>query len=205
MASDTGIANVALRLLKANRIVALTDGSNNANAANDVFASVRDGLLRAHNWNFATKRQKLAKSATTPVSGFDNAFPLPSDWIRTVHVHSNDAEAGNPPLYREEELDDGGVIVTDVDELWMRYIYRVTNPNRMAADFQAAFAHALAVAIPGVSNSSAAELAELRTEARSLLNRAKHSDALGSSPERRPPGSWITSRGGSPSGHSWPH
>lgn len=204
MASDTGIANVALRLLKANRIVSLTDGSNNANAANDVFTEVRDDLLRAHNWNFATQRQKLAKSATAPVSGFDNAFPLPSDWIRTVNVHDNDAEAGPPPFYREEELDDGGVIVTDVDELWVRYVYRVTDANRMASDFRMAFAYALALAIPGVSNLSAAREDALEGRARRRLNRAKHTDAMGSTPERRPVGSWITSRGGLPS-HTWPH
>ena len=37
MTSDTDIVNVAMRLLKANRITALADGSNNANVADDVF------------------------------------------------------------------------------------------------------------------------------------------------------------------------
>ncbi len=204
MASDTGIANQAMRLLKANRIISLTDKSPNANAANDVFTEVRDDLLRAHNWNFATKRQKLAKSATVPVSGFDNAFPLPSDWIRTVNVHANDAEAGSPPLYREEEIADVGALLTNVDELWLRYVYRVTDANRMASDFRTAFAYALALAMPGVSNLSAGREDTLEKRAKSRLGRAKHSDAVGSTPERRPVGSWITSRGGEP-WHRWPH
>ena len=203
MASDTGITNQALRILKANRITSLTDGSNNANAANDVFEEIREDLLRAHNWNFATRRQKLAKKTNTPVSEFDNAYALPSDWLRTVSVHNNDASAGTV-LWREEEQDDVGVILSSADELWMRYVYRLTDANRMAADFRAAFAHALALAIPGVSNLSAAREVELKKEAKRRLNRAKHSDATGSVPERRPLGSWVTSRGGYPSGRAWP-
>ena len=203
MSSNTDIANVTMRLLKANRITSLTDGSNNANAANDVFVEVRDDLLRSHNWNFGQKWAKLAQLTTTPVFEFDNAYALPSDWIRTVSVHDNDAGAGTL-VYREGEIDDQGVILHSADELWMRYIYRVTDPNRMAADFRTAFAYALALAIPGVSNLSAAREERLEKRADSRLRRAKHSDALGSAPEQRPVGSWITSRGGWPPFRAWP-
>jgi len=202
VSSDTDIANEAMQLLKARRITSLTDGSDGANAANDVFTSVRDRLLRKHNWNFATRQQKLAKSSTVPVFQFDNAYPLPADWLRTVSVHDNDAGAGRL-RYREEEVDNQGVIVTSADELWIRYIYRVTDPNRMAADFVAAFALALAVAIPGVSNIAAGALAELRAEAKTALREAKHSDAVGSMPETRPLGSWHDSRHGYPD-RAWP-
>ena len=202
MASDTDIVNRAMQLLKAKRITSLTDGSDGANAANDVFTEVRDDMLRSHNWNFATRRQKLAKSSTAPTFEFDNAYPLPADWLRTVSVHGNDAGAGTL-LSREEEVDDQGVIVTSSDELWIRYVYRVTDPNRMAADFRTAFAFALALAIPGVSNLSAAREEKLEGRAESRLRKAKHSDALGSMPERRPLGSWITSRSGFP-GRAWP-
>lgn len=192
-----------MRLLKANRITSLTDGSNNANAANDVFTEVRDDVLRAHNWNFATKRQKLAQSSTAPTFEFDNAYPLPSDWLRTVSVHDNDAGAGTV-LFREEEVADQGVILSSADELWIRYVYRVTDPNRMAADFRTAFAYELALAMPGVSNLSAAREDALEKRATRRLRRAKHSDAVGSMPERRPAGSWHSSRGGHPGGRAWP-
>ena len=192
-----------MRLLKADRITSLTDGSNNANAANDVFVEVREDLLRSHNWNFGQKWAKLAQLSTKPVFEFDNAYALPSDWIRTVTVHDNDAGAGTL-VYREGEVDNQGVILHSADELWMRYIYRVTDPNRMAADFRAAFSYALALALPGVSNLSAAREERLEKRAASRLRRAKHSDAVGSAPERRPLGSWITSRGGLPPGHAGP-
>lgn len=203
MSSDTDITNVALRLLKANRITSLTDGSNNANAANDVFTEVRDDLLRAHNWNFATKRQKLAQSATAPTFEFDNAYPLPADWMRTVSVYDNDAGAGTL-LYREEEVDDQGSIVTSADELWIRYIYRVTDANRMTADFRAAFSYALALAMPGINNLSTSREDLLERSASRKLRKAKHNDAMGSAPEQRPAGSWVTVRGGYPGWRAWP-
>jgi hypothetical protein len=192
-----------MRLLKANRIASLTDGSNNANAANDVFTEVRDNLLRGHNWNFAQKWAKLAQLSTTPVFEFDNAYALPSDWVRTVSVHDNDAGAGGL-LYREGEVDDQGVILHSADELWMRYVYRVTDPNRMAPDFRTAFAYELALAMPGVSNLSAAREERLEKRSAARLRRAKHSDAVGSAPETRPVGSWVTARGGWPPGRAWP-
>jgi hypothetical protein len=203
MSSVTDIVNRALRLLKANRVTSLTDGTNAANAANDVYIEVRDDLLRAHNWNFATKRQKLAKSATAPVFEFDNAYPLPADWMRTVSVHNNDAGAGSF-LYREEEVDDQGSIVTSADEVWIRYIYRVTDPNRMPADFRTALSYNIALAIPGVPNLSAAREERLESRADRILRKAKHSDAVGSAPESRPAGSWVTVRGGYPGWRAWP-
>lgn len=204
MASDTDIANRSMRLLKANRITSLTDGSNNANVANDVFAEVREDLLRAHNWNFAQKWVQLAKLSEVPAFEFDNAFALPSDWMRTVSVHDNDAGVGAAPLYREGEVDDQGVILSSADEMWMRYVYRVTDPNRMAADFRSAFSFALALAMPGISNLSAVREDRLDGRAERRLRRAKHSDAMGSVPEKRPVGSWVTSRGGYPPWRAWP-
>lgn len=196
MASDTGITNRAMKLLKASSITSLTDGSNNANAVNDVFTEVREDLLRAHKWNFAKKRQKMAQTSTAPVFGFDNAYALPSDWIRTIIISDNDAEAGSPPRYSEEEIDGQGVIAANVDELWISYVYRVTDPNRMPADFRTAFAYALAVSVPGIPNLSGVRDDVLEKRAGIRLTRAKSADATGSTPERRPPGSWVTARGG---------
>ena len=203
MASETNIANVAMRLLKADRITSLTDGSKNANVANDVFDEVRDDLLRAHNWNFASRFAKLAQLSTAPIFEFDNAYALPDEWLRTITVHDNDAGIGTL-VYREAEVDDKGVIVTSVDEMWMRHVYRVTDPNRMATDFRMAFSFALALAMPGISNLSAAREDRLENRATARLRRAKHSDASGSMPERRPVGSWVTSRGGWPTGRAGP-
>ena len=79
MASVTDIVNVALRKLKANRITSITDGSNNANAANDVYDETRDALLRGHTWKFGQRRKSLARLTATPTFEFDHAYALLSE------------------------------------------------------------------------------------------------------------------------------
>lgn len=193
--SETDIVNAALRLIAGQRITSLTDGSKNANVANDLYEITRDDLLRSHNWNFATKRTTLARSSTTPTSEFDYGYVLPADWLRTVSVHDNDAGVGTIS-YREEELSGAGVILSSAETLYIRYVYRVIDPNRLSADFVSALEAALARDMaPGVANASAGRIDQLERRARQALGKAKSSDALGSMPEQRPVGSWVSSRG----------
>ena len=195
MPSDTDVANRALRHVGQTPITSLSDGSDTANVVDDIYTEVRDDLLRSHPWNFATKRVQLAQSGTDPTFEFDNAFVLPADWLRTISVHDNDAGHGSV-LYRHEIVNGQQVLVTSSDALYLRYVYQVTDPNLMAADFRAAFEWALArdLAIPITSSNTLFEAFSI--QANRVLARARSSDAMGSFPELRPRGSWASSRGG---------
>lgn len=198
MPSETDIVNVALRLVGAQPITSLDDGSEGANAAIDIYEELRDDLLTSHEWNFATRRVKLAQSSTEPAYEFDHAYALPSDWLRTISVSDNDSGYGRVD-YREEEIDNQGVIVTSADDVYLAYVYRVTDPNRMSTDFRRALQLALArdLAIPLAESLSMSEKYE-RSAARAL-GRARSKDAMGSFPESRPRGSWVNARG-----RQWP-
>ena len=196
MPGETDVVNRALRQIGATPIASLTDGSTSANAADDVYEETRDELLRSHPWNFATKRQQLAQSSTDPTFEFDHAYPLPSDWLRTVSVHDNDAGHGTI-LYRMETINDNQrAIITSSDEVYLRYVYQVTDPNLMTADFRAALSAALAreLSLAIASSNSVHDRMSIRADR--LLNKARSSDAVGSFPELRPRGSWAASRGG---------
>ena len=200
MASETDIINAGLRRVGEERITSLTDGSKAANVANDIYEQVRDDLLRGHPWNFATKRKKLAQSSTDPVFEFDHAYPLPSDWLRTISVHDNDTGYG-ALLYRSELITASGggtqqAIITSADDVWLRYVVRITDVNLMPPDFREAFSLALArdFAIPIASSNSLYDRMEKKAKAAKL--KAASTDALGAFPERRPRGSWAASRGG---------
>lgn len=202
MASTTDIVNRAMRLLKAQRIASLTDGSKNANVANDIFAEVRDELLRAHTWKFATKLVTLARLSTAPTFEFDHAYALPSDWIRTISPHDNDAGAGTVN-YREAEIADVGALLASIETAFLNYVYRVTDPNRMDPSFRTALSYELAVQMPGIANVSNAEWERLESGAARHLMRAKSADGLGSTPIQRPRGSWANSRHSRPRDR-WP-
>ncbi len=192
MTSTIVVINVALRRVGSSRITSLTEDS--AVVANDLFDGVLDYLLRQHAWNFATKRAKLAQLVSTPICEFDHADTMPADWIRTVSIHPNSGGAGTM-LYREEQFENKRVILTSADDVYMRYVARVTDPNLWSVDFRNALSMTLArdFAIPlGNSNTLHINFDKL---SRSAIARARSSDAMGSSPERRPRGSWVTRRG----------
>ncbi len=200
--SNTDLANRALRLLKGGRITSLTEGSNNANTVQDVYDSELETLLRGHTWNFAKKFVTLARLSTAPAFKYDFAYALPDDWLRTIAVHDNDAGTGNVN-FEEAEIEDVGALFCSIETVFLSYVYRVTDPNRMPPDAQTAFVYALAVAMPGISNISAVAWEALEIRAVRRLIRAKSADALGQPPGKRPAGSWATSRQSWPSSR-WP-
>jgi hypothetical protein len=192
---ETDVVNVGLTLVGAAPITSLTDGSTAANAADDIYTEVRDDLLRSHPWNFATKRTTLAKSATTPDFEFDYAYPLPSDWIRNISVHDNDAGHGTI-LFRVEIVNNQRCIITSSDAVYLRYVYRLTDPNVMSSDFRRALEVSLARDLAVKLASSNVLQDRLSIQADRALARARSSDALGAFPELRPRGSWASQRGG---------
>lgn len=195
MSSETDVINLAAQLVGVTPIISPGDGSITANVTDDIYTELRDQLLAGHPWNFATKRIKLAESSTTPTFEFDHAYVLPSDWLRTVSVHDNDAGHGTV-LYRMEQLSDQLVLLSSSDQIWLRYIARITDPNLMTADFRRVLATSLArdMAVKLVSSNSLQQA--LSMQAKSILAQARSNDGMNSSPELRPRGSWANSRGG---------
>src|SRR3546814_17391527 len=82
MADVTGICNSALAKIGAARVSALDEGSKNASLCAELYEKCRDDLLRAHSWNFAMARTKLAQDAEAPAFGPRHAYALPADWAR---------------------------------------------------------------------------------------------------------------------------
>lgn len=197
MPTVTEVINHALRMIGGQRITDVTDGSKNANAASDIYELVRDELLASHPWNFAGERVELARSATAPAFGFQYKYALPADWLRTISVHDNDAGVGT--LYHKEE---GGFIFADSENVYMRYVKRVTDANAMTADFRRAWSSALArdLAVPVANSNTLQE--KMEKQATRDKARAQSTDALAGTPDARPLGSWVHRRFGARIG--WP-
>ena len=189
MASVVGICNSALTKLGATRIIQMTEGSKNANLCNEQYDKVKDDLLRSHVWNFAVRRTKLAQLAETPTFGFDYVYQLPSDFIRLVSVHPDDSGRCGMP-YKIE----GKKLLTDVSDVYLRYVYEVTDPNEMDALFREtlAWSMALDLAIPITQSSTTRE--QMKDGLRSQISRAKSVDAIEDYPELEPQPQWVTER-----------
>lgn len=199
MSSETDIFNSALRLVGQTAITSRADGSTNANIIDDIYDDLLDDCLRYNMWNFATKRVQLAQTVITPAYEYDYAYALPADWIRTVSAHNNDAGYGVVD-HKEEILGGQRVISASADQLYLRYVARITDPNLWSADFRRAVILAIGrdLAIPIASSNKLKD--ELNNEFVKTMNRARSSDSMGGTAEMRPRGSWVNRRGNSRNG-----
>ena len=189
MADITGLCNSALAKIGAARITGLTEGSRNAGLCAELYEKCRDDLLRAHSWNFATARAKLARAADAPAFGPSHAYLLPGDWIRCVAAYGD--EGGQTVLlYRIE----GNCLLSDAEDVYLRYVRRVDDANLMPADFREALACLLAreLAVPIAQSNSLEEKLEARFRTR--LRRARTTDGLEDQPEPLPLGTWAAVR-----------
>lgn len=116
MATQVSICSNALLLLGAKTINSLSEGTDRASIASNLYASVRDDLLRSHPWNCAVKRVILAPDTEVPAFDYGAQFLLPSDWLKTISV----GEEGYEVDYKHES----GKILSDGTALALRYIFR---------------------------------------------------------------------------------
>ena len=198
MATSVLIANAALRKIGGETIASFTAGTPEANFINQRYDQTRLWLLETHPWNFATKRVGLARLTGTPVSEFDYFYALPADFLRALAVYDNDAAAGTV----EHKIEDNKVVCS-ASQVWLRYVFDVTDPNSMSALFREALACALAKeAAIDIANSP--PLFQLMSgELDRIVRKARSVDSIQDYPDKRPRGSWATSRNGRVTDRSW--
>lgn len=147
MASVIQVANRALTKLGAARIISLDDNNKQARSISNCFEDLRDAELRAHRWQFSIKRSSLAASAEAPAYGFQNQFPLPSDFLRLDMIADQYPDAIMDDYIGTETAEwaiEGNMILTSMSApLKIRYVAQVTDPN----DWDALFREALACRI----------------------------------------------------------
>jgi len=185
MSSVVTACNKALDKVGQGPITSLSDGTTAANLCDRNWPLVRDMVLRDHPWNFAVKRDVLAASSTPPAWGFQKEFPLPTDFLRLLEVR--DLSTGE---YQVE----GRSILADADALYIRYIWRVTDPNVYDALFLEAVACRLAVELCEPLTQSNTKKDALFQEYADTLTRAVRVDGQENPPQEYEEDEWIAVR-----------
>jgi len=113
---------------------------------------VRDGLLSAYGWSFATTQNALTQLAQAPEADYAYAFGLPNDFLRALSAGSNSKSRGvNFRIV-------SGALHTNVSAVTLNYIALVDEST-----FPPYFAQALVArlaaefCIPVTENTSRAE------------------------------------------------
>jgi len=150
--SEVSICNQALTALGANTIISLDDDTTEAKLCKTHYAPLRDAVIEAHNWTFATTWVNLAKSADPELSEFANAFPIPADVVRVIFVGE---DYDHPNVAWQVQ---GNSVVTKDTTCKCQVIKIVTDPNK----FSPLFVQALAARL-------SADMAVAITSSRSLF------------------------------------
>lgn len=174
ISSKTDIANLALDLISAEPVQNIAEPSNGTEELlNRWYDITRQKILRAHSWNFATKRAILAASSTDPEFGEYSAFPIPSDFIRLLGVRTSEDEEFSPYDFDIEFVGTQRCILASPDNtsLRIRYIYDVEDVSKFDPMFTDLFAHelALVVAYKGTeSNGNVERIKSIADEAKRI-------------------------------------
>lgn len=189
MASKVEIANRALQILGAKRIVSLTEDSRNARAINAAFEPVKRAELRKHPWCFAIRRVQLAASSTAPAFTKGNSFPLPSDFIRLLPP---DPEDNMNDL--DWNIEGRNIITNDSAPLDVRYIYDVTDVNEMDVLFRESLAAKLAEQLCEEITQSNTKVATAGVFYKDVLAEARRTNAIEKVSDEPPEDEWVTCR-----------
>lgn len=198
MSSTTAIINRALARIGRQRITSLDDRTADADLIRELYPDIRQSIIRAHPWHWATRRLALAPgSLGDPSYGWAYRLPLPQvkapygAWLRTVGCWTDEAEE-----CPAEYLQEAGAILSNDSLLYARMIHDIEDPNRMDALFREALSLKLGYELAVALNNSNTQTEVLRKEAADALLRARSVEAIEKKPVVREAGSWETAHQG---------
>ena len=151
--SDVAVCNMALRLLGANAISSLTDATDTAATCNLLYGPLKQSILTAHHWSFATKKVVLQRITTVPKNEYKYEYELPSDRLEgggLAGYNSNQQYARPFMDWRimEEQIH------TNAELFVLEYMFDIQEP-RWPAHFVRLVSHAMASEIAVTTTDSA--------------------------------------------------
>jgi len=112
----TELCNAALARLHVGDISDYdSDSSNIADSCRLHLPLILEEILAGFDWNGVSKRAELSENETPPAFGYDHAYDLPSDFVRFCGEDNVDVE---------EYIVEGNQILTNADEVYIRYVFR---------------------------------------------------------------------------------
>ena len=186
MPSSVSVCSNALVMLGGAPFSSFEEPKPHVRIAANLYPTVRDDVLRLHNWNCATDRVILAPMATPPAFDFAYQFQLPGDWLRTIQV----GKKGEPLEYRAE----GQRLLANVTALPLVYSFRNTVEDTWSTNLIHLLELAMAAKMAYAVTSSSSVRDSYRDEFARELKVAKAVDGQDDPPEEFAEGSFVESR-----------
>ena len=170
--SKVQLVSNALILLGAEPISSFTDGTTESKVAANLYETSYLSMLSSHNWNFATKKVKLARLAEAPLNEYQYQFQLPTDMVKLITTI---------PASTYRVL--GDKLYSDSSEIEIDYIWKITE-DQFPSYFVKAFEFYLAVqfAVPITEDLNKQEMMQRHFERESRNARYSDSQSAPSTP-----------------------
>jgi len=175
--SWTSLNNQALAMLGADSISNIdTDTTDNAIKCRAVYESVRDELLRSHNWKFATAWKSVAALADDPDNpGFEYNYTLPTApyCLRVLKIEDD------YPF----EVEGRKLLTDESSPVNIKYISRVSNAATLDVSFVSAYVLLLAIRLCLAITTSRTLKEDLKTDFAMAILEAQGNNAIESKAE----------------------
>lgn len=185
--------NKALRHLGERKLASMTENREPRRYLDDEWGDAVQMCLRSGLWNFAMRAIEIDyTSSVDPNFGYQNAFPKPTDWVRTSMVSTS--ETFSPPL--RDYQDQGGYWLCNSSTIYVRYVSSIlgTTLTRWPVDFAEYVGVYLAKSIADRITQDASKIETIEKREKIYWKRALANDAMDQPPQPWPLGTWSTSR-----------
>jgi hypothetical protein len=147
MASKISICSNAGLLLGQDPISDLSETSDKATLAFNLYDYVRDSVIRANNWACCIKRVVLSPDTAEPVFGsYAYQYTLPGDWLKVLSITSDQTVI--------DHVIEGQKILANVSTVNLRYVFRNVDEASYDAGLVDVMTAAMAAAICQATTSS---------------------------------------------------
>lgn len=185
MSSAATVVNIGLTALgDPTLIVTLDDNTKTANLAKKIYDPLRKAELRAHPWNFARKRVKVAKDATNPAFGYSYRYLKPADFVRLVTTEDQ----------TDFQIEGDYILSDDSSPIELIYISNVTDVSKFDPLFMQALGLRLAIDLSPHLTNSGTKRERLKEDYRDVVSEARRTNAIENIPAERPEDTWISVR-----------
>ena len=168
--SVVNICNVALSLVGESQIAnaTLSSATEAERQCSLLYPVLRDKLLREHPWNFAEKRQQLAKLTETPDFEYSYYYKLPSDCLRTRRLYNTE---------QNFRIEADRRIATNASPCYLIYTARIEDPAQFDETFSYTLSCMLAADLAMVLSTNRQLQGQLMNKAEEQLRKSKQYDA----------------------------
>jgi hypothetical protein len=199
MSSAVDIANRALQKVGvAKRISDFNDPSQEAQAINNCYESLRDAELQKNVWVFAVTRAELAADSDAPAWGRFFQYQLPENYLRRAPTTPQQS-------WREEDfLREGRKILSDAAApLQLRYVRSDVIPEQYDPQFIEALAARIAIEIVEELTQSNTKKDSLEASYLFHIQTARQMNSIEKTPTRAQRDTWETVRSDGTTNGDW--